>query len=165
MIDLKERDENEYGESHYQISEWVLKTIFTIRRDHSLEDISERIGVSYSTMRKYRAGKMACPVEILKKTYLATRHPLLKELLEPEGFELQPKDTAYLTLMPTVEAHIIEAFGKITDLERSYRKAIEAGQITPDDYNDIRVKRGEAIDAIHRIFERIARNMKVRAVS
>ena len=156
MYDPEKQEDQEEREAHYSHSQWVLYAIFRVRKDHSLEDTSERIGVPYSTMKKYVIGRMACPVEVIKKVYLVTRHPLLKELLEPEGYELQPRGHIGACTLPTVAERINEAFAKITDLQRSYAKALSDGVIDTQEYQDLRVMRGNAKDAIEDILEAIA---------
>lgn len=155
MYDPDKPEDQEEREAHYSYSQWVLYTIFRARKDHSLEEISERISVPYSTMKKYAIGRMACPVDVLKKIYLATRHPLIKELLEPEGYELNPRGPVGVCKLVTVDQRIIEAYAKITDLQRAFAKAYEDGLIDSQDYQDIKVKSGNAKLAIDDIAEGI----------
>lgn len=165
MSDLDERDERE---SHFADSQWVLYAIFRIRKDRSLEEVSEKINVPYSTMRKYVIGKMACPVEVIKRTYAVTRHQLLKELLEPEGFELIPKGKCSLHLLPSVDAHTVDAMGKLVDLQRKFEKYFEDQRLDSQEYRDLKILKGEVADAINHLWGKIASMAeaeKVRAVS
>lgn len=153
MVDLEERDDRE---RHFMDSQHILYSIFRHRKDHHLEDVSERIGVPYDTMKKYVVGRMACPVEVLKRIYLATRHPLIKELMEPEGHELVPLGNCKLALLPTVDAHVVDAFGRLVDLQRSFERYFEDKRLTAQEYRDLKVLKGEAQDAINVLWHKIA---------
>lgn len=146
---------NDQDARHFERSHFILYAIFRYRRDHNLEDVSEQIGLPYSTMRKYVAGVMACPVEVLQKIFAATRHPLLKELLEPEGYRLCAKDEQDRPLLPTVDAHLVDAFGKVTDIDRAFKAALEDGIISRAELEDIRVKKGRAEEALNQLLAKI----------
>ena len=153
MSELEERDDRE---RHFMDSQHILYAIFRHRKDYHLEDVAERIGVPYDTLKKYVVGRMACPVEVLKKIYLATRHPLLKELLEPEGYELVPKGKCKLSLLPSVDAHVVQALGRIVDLQRSFEKYFEDKHLSAQEFQDLKVLRGETQDAINVLWHKIA---------
>jgi len=150
---------------HFQDSQHILYAVFRYRKDHTQESVAKKIKMSKNTLKNYIEGRTAAPVEVIKKIYAETRHPLIKELLEPEGFELKPKKNCKIELLPTIDHHIVQALGKIVDLERAFKKYFEDKKIDAHELQDLQVLKGQAQDAINTLFRKIetTADQKVRA--
>jgi len=110
----------------------LLKEILVSTHRGSAYEVAEIAGLAYRTVIDQTDGRINPSVEVIKASWLVTKDPRLKRLLEPEGWELARKAEM---VQPTRDAE-----GETTDvilaastLIESIRKAKEDGRLTKEE--------------------------------
>ena len=144
------------GKKHFLDSADALYLCFRTLK-LSTREVAVELNINESTLHKYIMGHVACPVGVFRDIYsYAVRHKydseasILRSVLIPEGQDLVNVNPDLVITLKTVEAELIEDMQKLSDLSRIYEAAIDDGEITFHEHQQLKFAIEEAIAAVKR---------------
>lgn len=143
------------GCKRYDQSQHVLYHIYRYEKRRSLERDGQAIGVPLSTMDNYATGVSACPVEVFVALYELTQHPMIRDLLTPQGHELRAVEHGSLSTLPSVAEEFLEDHQAVATMCALFKQYTEDGVLDFQELRALEIAAGDVITAVQRTILKI----------